>query len=113
MKTLLLSMTFLVLTCGAAMAQRMDPCDLYGVVYVEPTRSFADYTIYVDSNSDAFADLLVFETENRLFADRPGLWFFTTNPHMADFTVFIEQREGLADFIIFKTDTESFAGCRR
>ena len=91
---------------------QVDICKIYGSVYVEKNPRFADYRVYVE-DSEAFCDVIVFQSENRLFADRPGLWHFTSTKGFEDFSIYYEKDRGLADFTIFLTETESFAGCNR
>jgi hypothetical protein len=101
----------LVLTGKQAFAQNSRICDIYGTVYVESDRRFADFTIYIEKE-ESFADLVIFKEDNQLFADKSGLWFFTTNSGLADFRVYIEKEKHLADIKIYYTETRSFAGCR-
>jgi hypothetical protein len=67
--------------------------------------------VYIEE-TEAFADLVVFKSENALFADKPGLWYFARSRAEANwFIVFVKEREK-ADFSICFTETESFAGCQ-
>lgn len=102
----------LALGLGSAPAAPPDPCTLSGTVYVEKSPSYAQYRVYVH-DSEAFADLIVCKQENKLFADQPGLWHFTDQRQLADFSIYLEKSENMADFSIAYTDTESFAGCNR
>ena len=54
----------------------------------------------------------VYKEENKLYADRPGIWYFTEEPDFAQFRIYLVDDPDLADFTIFYTETESFAGCR-
>ncbi len=94
----------------ATEAIQVDYCDLRGSVYIAEYPSQADFLIYEES-SEAFAGLLVFETDNSLFADRPGIWYFTDKQAFADFSVYFVESKGQADFSIYFTSFESFAGC--
>ena len=91
-------------------AQGFEVCQLYGIVYVTENPREANFRVYVE-DSEAFADLVVFQEENRLMADQPGIWYLTDNQAFANFSIFIEKKRGLADFAIFYTDIQSFAGC--
>ncbi|MEO1050882.1 MAG: DUF6150 family protein [Bacteroidota bacterium] len=91
--------------------QQNQFCRLYGVVYVEESRAFADHLVF-EMDTEAFADLVVFDEENRLFADRSGIWHFTDNRDFADFTIYFTESRDQADFSIYFTETASFAGCR-
>ena len=74
----------------------------------EPGR--ADFLVYIEE-SEAFADVLIFEHENPLYADRPGQWAFVQNHAFAHVYVHFVRNKSQADFVIAFTDTESFAGC--
>ncbi|RJE71626.1 hypothetical protein BGP76_05930 [Reichenbachiella sp. MSK19-1] len=90
-----------------------DPCQIYGKVYYEtrdPNR--ADYRVYVEE-SESFADVVVYEETNALYADRPGHWARVDNPGFANIYIYLERNRSLADFSIYYTETESFAGCNR
>ncbi|HHG85453.1 MAG TPA: hypothetical protein ENJ82_11965 [Bacteroidetes bacterium] len=89
----------------------VDACSLSGAVFVEEIPSFANYQIFLE-DVEAFADLLVYKEQSRSFADRPGLWYFTNNRAVADFSVAFTDVKGFADFSIFVTDFKSIAGCR-
>ncbi|MEQ6121316.1 DUF6150 family protein [Reichenbachiella sp. MALMAid0571] len=89
-----------------------DPCKIFGVVYVEKNPRYAHFKVYEES-SEAFADILIFEEENRLYADKQGLWSFTDKKEFADFYIYWEKQKGLADFSVYFTDFESFAGCNK
>ncbi len=90
--------------------QEIDPCNIYGAVFIEKNKNRADYYVFVEK-SEVFADLTVFKEENRLLADDAGLWFFTDNRDFADFTIYVENAADIADFTIFYTDVVSYAGC--
>ena len=95
---------------GVVYGQGFDVCQLYGVVYVTGNPNEANFKVYIEE-SEAFADLVVYQEENRLMADRPGIWFITDKPAFANFSIYFERNLGLADFAIFYTDILSFAGC--
>jgi hypothetical protein len=92
-------------------AQGFDVCQLYGVVYVTEDPNEANFKVFIE-DSEAFADLVVFQEENRLMADQPGIWYIADTPAFANFSIYIERRRGMADFVIFYTDILSFAGCK-
>jgi len=54
---------------------------------------------------------LVFETDNSLFADKPGIWYFTDDRAFADFAIYFVESKNNADFTVYFTSFESFAGC--
>lgn len=91
-----------------------DFCRVYGSVYLErdPKRQAGtQFTIY-EETEDAFANLVVYKEENKLFADEPGLWYLAPNRDFADFVIFVSPNRNLADFGVYFTKTRSFAGCK-
>ena len=96
--------------CYAQNNRNVDPCKIWGAVYVEKNRNDASYRVYLEE-SDAFANLVVYKQANKLYADKPGFWYFTTVRDFADFSIYIETNKALADFTLYYTATESFAGC--
>ncbi len=88
-----------------------DPCEVYGLIYVEHDRAYADYRVYVEEN-EGMADLPVYLEDNALYADRSGMWYFTKNRNQAHYRIFLEKNKSFADFSVFYTHTRSFAGCR-
>jgi hypothetical protein len=85
-------------------------CELRGSVFIEENPDRADLLIF-EEDSEAFADLLVYETDNALFADRPGIWYFTNDRAFANFSVCFVESKNNADFSVYFTSFESFAGC--
>ena len=85
-------------------------CDLKGSVCIVDNPQQAYYKVYVEE-SEGFADMLVFKTDNSLFADRPGIWYFVKNRGFADFTIYLVDAKEKADFSIYYTTYESMAGC--
>ena len=92
-------------------AQEKPYCKLQGSIFETPTKQGADFWVY-EEESEAFADMLVFEEENKLYADEPGVWYFVDNIGLADFRVFFTKERSEADFIIYYTDSSTFAGCK-
>ncbi|WP_242582920.1 DUF6150 family protein [Hymenobacter telluris] len=100
---------------AAAPARAIEPCRIYGSVYLERDprrRGYCFGVVYVEPE-EGFADLLVFPEDNKLFADKPGLWYFTEARDFADYALFVTDNRGLADFSIHYTKVRSFAGCRK
>lgn len=95
-------------------AQSTNPiiCKIYGSVYFEKDPKKADFKVFVET-SEAFSDLMVYLQNNRLFADKAGLWYVTEKRDIADFRIFIAEEKRGTDFSIYYTTTESFAGCPR
>lgn len=89
----------------------VDPCTLYGAVYVEEVESFADYRVFREED-EGFSDLIVFKEQARSFADRNGLWYFTDVRGFADFTISFTEVRGFADLNVHFTEFKSLAGCR-
>jgi hypothetical protein len=91
-----------------------DFCRIYGSVYLErdPKRQAGtQFTIYEEAE-EAFANLVVYKEDNKLFADAPGLWYEAPNRDFADYVVFVSTNRNLADFGVYFTKTRSFAGCK-
>ena len=70
----------------------------YGTVYVEP--------------EEAFADVLIFKENNKLFADKTGLWYDAPARDFADYILYVTPDRNRADFSIHYTKIRSFAGCK-
>ncbi|MCC2546175.1 DUF6150 family protein [Hymenobacter sp. BT175] len=93
----------------------VEPCRIYGSVYLETDprrRGLCFATVYVEKE-EAFADVVVFREDNKLFADKAGLWYLTPTRDFADYTLFVTTNRALADFAITYSDIRSFAGCRQ
>ena len=90
--------------------QQIQFCSLRGSVYIATDRAQADFVVF-EEDSEAFADFLVYEEENRLYATEEGIWFFVENRGIADFSIYLTQSKGNADFVIAYTDSPTFAGC--
>ncbi len=88
-----------------------DPCGIYGSVYIEEIKRRADYVIYEES-SEAFADVNIFQEDNKLLADNGGIWYFTDKREFADFTVYFDDERSNVDFSIYYTDHVTYAGCK-
>ncbi len=86
-------------------------CQLKGTVYVTDRQEEAHFRVYIE-DYETSADLVVYVEENRLFADQPGVWYFTDKPAFADFRIFLTDTPAFADFTIAYTDVATFAGCR-
>ncbi|TGE20786.1 hypothetical protein E5K00_19980 [Hymenobacter aquaticus] len=100
---------------SAAPVGSIDPCLIYGSVYLETDpyrRSYCFATVYQEPE-EAFSDLLVFQEENKLFADKAGFWYQTSARDFADYVLFVTDKRALADFSIHYTKSRSFAGCRK
>ena len=99
----------------APAAGPLEPCKIYGSVYLETDpgrRSYCFGTVYVEPE-EAFADLLVFKEDNKLFADKAGLWAEAPARDFADYVLFVTPDRAKADFAIHYTKVRSFAGCKQ
>lgn len=94
----------------SAVVRQPNYCNLYGSVYIEENPKYADFRVFVEE-TEGSANLWIYATDDKLFADRPGLWHFTTKRDFADFIIYIDDHKYLADFSIYYIDVESFAGC--
>jgi len=104
-----LSIIFLIFS-GRLLAQTPF-CQLSGAVLEEKVPGRAQYRVFREE-SEAFADLVVFQSENLLFADKAGKWYFTDSRALARFSIIWVPERSQADFSIYITETESFAGCQ-
>jgi hypothetical protein len=103
---------------GTALAQpagSVEPCKIYGSVYLEndPRRANSCFAVVYVEPEQAFADVLVFNETNKLFADKSGLWCPAENREFADYTLFVTTDRSRADFAIHYTKVRSFAGCKQ
>jgi hypothetical protein len=99
---------------GTHLAGPLEPCKIFGSVYLEtdPTRrSYCYGTVYVEPE-EAFADVLVFKENNKLFADKAGLWADAPARDFADYVLLVVKDRSRADFSIHYTTVRSFAGCK-
>ena len=96
--------------------QAGDPqvCRLFGSVYLtsDPKqKNLARYIVYIEPD-EAYADLVVFKENNKLFADGPGLWFVTTSRSFSDHIFYVTTNRAFADFSVHFTSKRTFAGCK-
>ena len=116
MKYIFASVLFLliVLHAGSRTTQprvRVDYCRLYGAIYIEKDRTYADFKVFV-AEDEGLADMSVYLEDNALYADQSGVWYFTKDRNQADYRIYLEQTKSFADFSIAYTTAKSFAGCR-
>jgi len=115
MLSFLLSLLLVLAPAKSPAAGPLEPCKIYGSVYLETDpsrRSYCFGTVYVEPE-EAFADLIVFKEENKLFADRAGLWHAAPVRDFADYVLFVTTDRSRADFAIHYTTVRSFAGCKQ
>lgn len=111
MKAFLLLCGFYLMLNISLNAQNGQICELYGSVFIEDNPKNANYIVFLEESESA-ANMLVFREENRLFADKKGIWNFTKNRGSANFTIYFETDRRFADFSIYYTNVDSFAGCQ-
>ena len=114
MFSFLLPLLLALTPAKASAAGPLEPCKIYGSVYLETDparRAYCLGTVYVEPE-EAFADLLVFKENNRLFADRVGLWADAPARDFADYVLLVVADRSRADFSIHYTKVRSFAGCK-
>jgi len=97
-----------------APAGSVEPCKIYGSVYLEndPSRRNSCFAVVYIEPEEAFADLLVYNENNKLFADKAGLWCPADNREFADYSLYVTTDRSRADFAIHYTKVRSFAGCK-
>ena len=93
----------------------VEPCKIFGSIYLEndPRRANSCFAVVYVEPEQAFADVLVFNETNKLFADKAGLWCPSENREFADFTLFVTTDRSRADFAIHYTKVRSYAGCKQ
>ncbi|WP_201983642.1 hypothetical protein [Hymenobacter rubidus] len=92
----------------------LEPCKIFGSVYLETDvsrRSYCFGTVYIEPE-EAFADVLIFKENNKLFADKAGLWADAPARDFADYVLLVVKDRSRADFSIHYTTVRSFAGCK-
>jgi len=96
-------------------AGSVEPCKIFGSVYLEndPRRANSCFAVVYVEPEQAFADVLVFNETNKLFADKAGLWCPAENREFADYALFVTTDRSRADFAIHYTKVRSFAGCKQ
>lgn len=87
-------------------------CQAYGSVYEVNEAYLADLVVY-EELSEVNADIVVYKQHNRLYADKPGMWYFENNEDFAHFKIYFTPKKSEADFAVYFTEFESFAGCLR
>lgn len=93
----------------------VDPCRVYGSIFLEtdPRRRSQCFAVVYVEPEEAFTNLMVYKEDNKLFADKAGLWALTDARDFADYRIFVTDNRNQADFTIHYTDIRSYAGCRQ
>ncbi len=99
-----------ILLFSIDLPQNNPYCRIFGSVYEVDEPYKADFLVYL-SASETSSDIIVFEQQNRLYADKMGMWFFEEQEEFATHKIYFTERERDADFSIYLTRFESFAGC--
>lgn len=89
-------------------------CNVYGAVYLERDpkyKSTASYTVFL-GEEEAFANMVVYRENNKLFADATAVWYLTPTKAFADHILYVTDNRNLADFSVHYTGARSFAACR-
>jgi hypothetical protein len=89
-------------------------CKIYGAVYLERDpkyKSTASYTVFL-GEEEAFANMVVYRENNKLFADGTAIWYITPKKAFADHIIYVTENRNFADFTVHYTDVRSFATCR-
>lgn len=89
-------------------------CKIYGSVYLERDpkyRNDASHTVFL-GDDEAFASMVVFKENNKLFADATAVWYITPKKAFADHVLYVTDNRNLANFTVHFTDVRSFAACR-
>ncbi|WP_299826139.1 hypothetical protein [uncultured Pontibacter sp.] len=97
---------------NAAVAR--DYCGIYGAVYLERDPKYkntAAYTVYLNED-EAFANMVVYRENNKLFADATAIWYLTPKKAFADHILYVTDNRNFADFSVHFTNVRSFAACR-
>jgi hypothetical protein len=98
----------------AAPVGGVEPCKIFGSIYLETDprlRGNCFATVYIEPE-EAFADVLVYQESNKLFADKAGLWYPAENRAFADYSLYVTTDRNLAQFSVHYIKVRSFAGCK-
>jgi hypothetical protein len=91
-----------------------DYCKIYGSVYLERDPKYkntASYTVFLNEE-EVYADMMVYRESNKLFADGTAIWYITPTKAFADHILFVTDNRNLADFSVHYTKIRSYASCR-
>ncbi|OUJ73894.1 hypothetical protein BXP70_11635 [Hymenobacter crusticola] len=93
----------------------IDASKIFGSIYLEtdPRRKSYCFAVIYEEPEQAFADVLVYKEDSKLFADKAGVWYFTPTRDFADYALFVTKDRGQADFSIHYTKVRSYAGLQR
>ncbi|MFD3002135.1 DUF6150 family protein [Pontibacter toksunensis] len=91
-----------------------DYCDIYGSVYLERDPKYKNTAsrIVFLNEEEAFANMVVYRENNKLFADGRAIWFVTPTKAFADHILYVTDQRHQADFTVYFTDVRSSATCR-
>ncbi len=109
MKKIFFLFLFLIFSVPFLKAQQINPCNVFGKVYVTKDRHKANFLVYKAEEGEE--DIQIFLENNRLFADKSGRWFEVKKRDFADFVICYVDNKHVAHFSVFFTDIPDFAGC--
>lgn len=91
-----------------------DYCKIYGSVYLERDPKYkntASYTVFL-GEEEVYANMIIYRESNKLFADDHGIWYITPTKAFADHILYVTDNRNLADFSVHYTTVRSYASCR-
>ena len=91
-----------------------DYCKIYGSVYLERDPKYkntASYTVFL-GEEEVYANMIVYRESNKLFADDTAIWYITPTKAFADHILYVTDNRNLADFSVHYTTVRSYASCR-
>lgn len=106
-----LILVYLVFSSSKSNSHIDDYCNIYGIIYFEKSKIYADALVYIEED-ESLANLLVFKEDNRLFADEQGVWYITDNPSLANYRLFKVSEKRFADLSITYIEDRAFIGCQ-
>ncbi|BDD02649.1 DUF6150 family protein [Aureibacter tunicatorum] len=112
MKKILFSLFIILLSfaTGSFAQSRLDACNVFGRIFIAVQPSYAQFLIY-EEETEGLADLIVYEEDNKLYADEQGKWFFVDVRAFAEYTVYFVEDRDKAHFTVYFTDEPGYAGC--
>lgn len=105
----LLLVCFVTLSGSRIAPAKVDLSKVYGIAYIEKTKSFAQYKVFV-AGSESVADLKVYKVGTGSEANKSGLWHQTTSKDVKAFSVYFVESRNDADFSIYYVSNSSIAG---
>lgn len=91
-----------------------DYCKIYGSVYLERDPKYkntASHTVFL-GEEEVYANMIVYKESSKLFADDTAIWYITPTKAFADHILYVTDNRNLADFSVHYTTVRSYAACR-